>query len=92
MTLRNSNKWQPRLAHCVPGCKEPPVVVFCEAHWKLLPKGLQDALMLEMARLRPGTTMTSKLATLLKEASREVELKLKGAGKIHDVGPKGLVV
>lgn len=92
MSLRNNSKWIPRLSHCVPGCKEPPVVVFCDAHWKLLPKGLQDALMKEMSRIKAGTTMTTHLATLLKEASREVEAKLHGAGKIHNVGPKGLVV
>jgi hypothetical protein len=92
VTLRNSDKWTPRLSHCLPGCKEPPVVVFCDAHWKHVPKALQDELLKEMARLRPGTTMTTRLATLLKAASLEVELKLKGAGKVHDVGKKGLIV
>lgn len=89
--MRNNNKWLPKLSHCLPGCSTPPAVVFCDAHWAHVPKELQDALMDEMARLRAGTTMTTRLATLLKKASLEVELKLHGAGKLHDVrGKKAL--
>lgn len=85
--MRNNNKWLPKLSHCLPGCAEKPTVVLCDAHWAHVPKALQDALMDEMARLRAGTTMTTRLASLLKQASLEVELKLKGAGKLHDVAP-----
>lgn len=80
------------LAHCVPGCKEPCEPIFCKTHWPLLEQGLQKALVGEWNKLRPPTTMTPRLATLLKKASAEVELKLKGAGNIHDVGPKGVVL
>lgn len=83
---------RPALSHCLPGCNEKPSVVFCEEHWKHVPRGLQAELLIEMARLRPGTAMTSRLASLLKQASAEVELQLKGAGKVHDVGGRGAVI
>lgn len=84
-----SKSFRPALSHCLPGCNEKPTVVFCDEHWKHVPRALQDALMKEMAKLRVGTRMTSRLATLLKLASAEVEQKLKGAGQIHDVRSKG---
>lgn len=80
------------LSGCVPGCKEKPNPIFCDAHWKLLPEQLGRALVDEWNKLRPPTTMTPRLATLLKMASAEIELKLKGAGQLHDAGPKGVTV
>lgn len=75
------------LAHCLPGCKEQPKPIFCDKHWKLLSEELQKALVIEWNKLKPPTAMTPRLATLLKTASRELEAKLQGAGKVHDVGP-----
>jgi hypothetical protein len=76
------------LARCVPGCDGGPNPIFCDKHWPLLEEPLQKALVAEWNRLRPPTSMTPHLATLLKTASAALELQLHGAGKLHDTGGK----
>ena len=74
------------LARCLPGCDGQPAPILCTEHFEMLPLTLRSALIDEWNKLQPPAPMTARLATLLKMASRNLEARLKGAGKVHDIG------